>query len=28
MAMGAVSRDLVMDSLPERILKLETMGKR
>ncbi|MEH6696264.1 MAG: DUF1289 domain-containing protein [Hyphomonas sp.] len=28
MAMGAVSRDLVTDSLPERILKLETMGKR
>ncbi|WP_034742512.1 DUF1289 domain-containing protein [Hyphomonas chukchiensis] len=28
MAMGGISRDLVMESLPERISKLQAMGKR
>lgn len=28
MGMGGISRDLVMESLPERISKLQAMGKR
>ena len=27
-AMGGISRDLVMEALPERISKLQAMGKR